>query len=202
MTTSSQSFSMKARKAGSSGPEAASHQPRSVAAAQVAASVSTPKTRAPGILAASAPANDAPMSPRPMTATAEKGALAPFSSAVQSWECLFPQSIRYQSPPIVYERTALAPKHPPAPHFPHVSPPPQCLTGFRLGLYTDGAGVLGRANGGYLVFKFIAWRSSRFPCLPGAAISLSGPYGQIDHRNNHEDECQQLRPSNHGNLLI
>lgn len=63
------------------GPEAASHQPRSVAAAQVAASVSTPKTRTPGILAASAPASDAPMSPRPMTATAEKGALAPFSSA-------------------------------------------------------------------------------------------------------------------------
>ena len=75
MTTSSQSFSMKARKAGSSGPEAASHQPRSVAAAQVAASVSTPKTRTSGILVASAPASDAPMSPRPTTAMAEKGAL-------------------------------------------------------------------------------------------------------------------------------
>ena len=78
--------------------------------------------------------------------------------------------------------------------------PPRSLTGFRRGLYTDEAGWLAGANGGYLGFKFIAWRSSRFPCLPGAAISLSGPYGQIDHRNNHEDECQQLRPSNHGNL--
>ena len=53
----------------------------SEAAAQGAASVSTPKTRAPGILAASAPASDAPMSPRPMTATAAKGASEPFNSA-------------------------------------------------------------------------------------------------------------------------
>lgn len=40
----------------------------------------------------------------------------------------------------------------------------------------------------YLGFKFLAWRSSRFPYLSGAAISLSGLYGQIDHRNNHGEE--------------
>lgn len=80
--------------------------------------------------------------------------------------------------------------------------PPRPLTEFRRGLYTDEAGWLAGANGGYLGFKFIAWRSSRFPCLPGAAISFSGPYGQIDHRNNHEDKCQQLRPRAYGNIAV
>lgn len=80
--------------------------------------------------------------------------------------------------------------------------PPRPLTEFCHGLHTDGAGWLAGANGGYLGFKFLAWRSSRFPYLPGAAISLSGPHGQIDHRNNHEDECQQLRPRAYGNIAV
>ena len=115
------------------------------------------------MLAASAPAIDAPISPRPMTATAEKGALAPFSSA-DSVMGVSVSSID-QVPVTTHCIRSRRPRaqNPPAPHFPHVSPPPQCLTGFRLGLYTDGAGWLAGANGGYLVFKFIAWRSSRFP---------------------------------------
>ncbi len=74
MTTSSQSFRIKSRKAASSGPVAAAHQPRPVAVAQVAGSVSTPNTDTPGIFAARAAATEAPMSPSPITATEAKGA--------------------------------------------------------------------------------------------------------------------------------
>ena len=77
-----------------------------------------------------------------------------------------------------------------------------CLTGFRLGLYTDGAGWLAGANGGYLVFKFVAcevavFRTYRERLFHFLALTVRSITAIITRTN-----VSNCVPSNHGNLLI